>query len=190
MAVINFQQTDTAGFFNVGCSGVGAGVTIANLRALVGGSAGTVAITADPDKNTTAACFNYDCGAPGVASWAAGDYIIPINFTTGDAGTTLNAVYVCDFDGASSYVTVASLTGLSDVSTGGVVTKTVTRGTAYTPQSQANSRPFIVIVLNNADTHGGSLVQITPSEIIQTPIDDGVVSIAIVIPTFTQAMWL
>ena len=149
---VNYVQVDSSPTFDVGCSGVAAGPTTRGFSAVVGVPPGSNPITIDTGNNVTRAVLNFHCGAlapPGVASWAAGNYVIPINFSTGDAGTTVAAVYVCDYDG-TNYQTVASSTGRSDATTGGVVTVTINRATAYTPLSQANSRPFIVVVLTNA----------------------------------------
>lgn len=176
MATIDFVQVDTSATFDVGCSGRSAGLTTAARQANSGGSAGSTPVTVDPDNNgTTLACFAFLLGKPGVASWAAGDWTIPINFSVGDAGTTLAEVHVCDYNGGTivDVDTDTSLTGLSDATTGGTVTKTVSQGSAHTPQSTADSQPFIVIVLTNTDNHGATSVDITPNQTINSPIDDG-----------------
>jgi hypothetical protein len=181
LALIDFIQTDTSRTYNAGCSGFGDGVTTGGRRGEPGGTPGTGEVTVDPDNAagpstpTDAACFVWDCDAPGSgASWDSGTWTIPIDFTTGDAGTTLRAVYVCDFDGTSTYQTITSETGLSVATTAGLTTRNITQSTGWTPQSAANSRPFIVVVLRSADQHGGSSVGITMGRTINSPVDDGV----------------
>lgn len=172
MATFDYVQTDTSATFNVGCSGQTAGATTDARQAQDTGSAGVTEVSVDPGSNVTRAIFVYDCTpAPNVAEWASGNYVIPVNITTCDGGTQLTRVDVCDFDGTSTYVSVASNTSPGHTrGNTGVVNVTVNRATNYTPQSQANSRVFIVLTFNNNDQHGASGAGITPNQTITTPI--------------------
>ena len=178
MALINFQQIDTDGTFNVACSARSAGLTTAADQATAGGSAGSTPTTVDPDNNgTNLACYAYQCGKPGAsATWDAGTWVVRINFSTGDAGTTLEEVHVCDWLSGTGYTDVdtdTSATALAQATNGGAVTVNVTQSGAHTPQSAADSQPYIVLVFSNTDPHGATSVDITPSLVIDSPIDDG-----------------
>lgn len=174
MALIDYQQTDTAATFNIGCSGQTAGVTTDARQMTVGGTAGVTGQSCDPGNNVTRACVAIDGTAPGAsASWNAGNWTIRINHTTMDGGTSLTRIDVCDFNG-TSYTTVVSDTapGHSPGATG-VFTRVINQPSSHTPQSASLSRPFIVFTYTNTDPHGASGFTYVPSEIINTPIDDG-----------------
>lgn len=174
-----YTQTDTSATFNVGCSGRSAGLTTAARTAEVGGTAGSSEVTVDPNNNgTTLACFAFDvpvADAPGLSSWDSGTWNVTINFTTGDAGTTLEEVHICDNNGGT-YSSVAggtSETAIGYATTSGSTTRNISQGSNHTPQSEANSRPFVVIVLSNTDDHGAASVGITPSATIVAPYTVG-----------------
>ena len=176
MAAVSYVQTDTAGTFNVGCSGAGAGATTAARTAVIGGSAGASEVSLDPGNQTTTAVFDFICGAPGSsATWAAGSWSIPLVLPTMDGGTIITAVHVCDWLPGTGYTSIASNT--SPGHTRGAthsptpLTVTVTQGSSHTPQSASLSQPVIIIVANNNDDHGGSGFGLTPSQTITTPID-------------------
>ena len=177
MALILYQQEDTNGTFDVGCSSRSAGLTTGCDQANAGGSAGSSATTVDPDNlGSLLACYDYQCGKPGAAaSWDLGDWVVRINFSAGDAGTTLEEIHICDWLSGTGFTTIRSDTGAARgiSTTAGQQNITLNQGSAHSPQSAADSQPFIVLVLSNADPHGGSSVAITPSLIIDTPIDDG-----------------
>ena len=177
MALIIFAQTDPDGTFNVGCSSRSAGITTQADLCPVVGSAGSAATTIDPDNNgTLLACYNFECGKPGAsATWDAGDWVVRVNFTAGDAGTTLEEIHICDWLSGTGYTTVRSDTGAARgiSTTAGQQDITLNQGSAHTPQSAADSQPVIVLVFTNTDDHGGSSANITPSALIDTPIDDG-----------------
>lgn len=167
---VTFTQEDTAATFNVGCSAKSAGPTTAGREARDGGSAGSSEVTVDPGNlSADLACFIYDCNdPPNIASWQDGTWNITIDFSTGDAGTRLKEVYVCDYNG-TGYTVVCSETGLTYDTSSGPTTRNIAQGGAHTPQSQSLSRPFIVLVLDNIDLHGASSVGITPGSTIVAP---------------------
>lgn len=177
MALINFQQEDTDGTFNVGCSGRSAGITTGSDQANAGGSAGSAATTVDPDNNgTLLACYAYQCGKPGAsASWDSGSWVVRINFSAGDPGTTLEEVHACDWLSGTGYTTISTTggTGLGLATNAGQQNVTLTQGAGHSPQSAADSQPFIILVFTNVDDHGGSSIAVTPSLVIDSPIDDG-----------------
>jgi len=169
---VTYQQTDTTATFNVGCSARSAGVQNASRQAIVGGTAGTTEQSVNPDnQGGLRACFNFDVpvgDAPNIATWTDGNWQVTINFTSGDPGTFLKEVHVCDNNGGS-YTTVCSETGLTVATTAGSTTRTIAQGGDHSPQAQSTSRPFIVIVLENTDPHGGSACGITPSSTVVAP---------------------
>ena len=170
----NYVQTDTdAGGPGAGCTGVTAAATTIGRDALVGGTAGSTPVAVDPGNNVTRSCFGWRLGGPsavpGLASWASGTWVVPINHNAMDAGTTLVGVYVCDYNG-STWQSVASNTSPGHSAGGtGVVTVNVVQGSDYTPQSQANSFPAIILVYQNTDAHGASGLEITPNQTIVAP---------------------
>lgn len=168
MAFFIYNQTDTTATFNQGCSAFAGGVTNDARSCTVGGTMGSTEVGVDTGNETTASIFVYDCGAPEVATWESGSWIIQVNVTTQDAGTVLYALYVCDYNG-STFQTVVSESNIN-VGGIGVIERTIVRNSTYTPQSVTLSRPFIVAVFLNSDPHGGSSTGITPSGSIFTPI--------------------
>lgn len=174
MALISYNQQDDAATYNAGCSGQADGITTAG-RVMDLTALGTTEFTVDPDNLATAACAIFESPAPNVASWAAGDFVVRVNITTVDADTQFVRIDICDNNGGT-YATVTG--GGNHVPTHtrgatGVVTETIATS-AYTPQSQANSTVFIVLTFNSNAPHGNSTVAITPDQIVDTPIDDGV----------------
>lgn len=168
---INYVQTDTSATFNIGCSGQTAGATTAGRNAAVGASAGATEVGADPGNNVTRAIFIFECTpAPNVTSWDAGNYVFPVNITTCDGGTTFVRADLCDYDLSTYATVVGNVTPTHSAGGTGVVTVTFNRGTAYSVQSQTNSRLFMVCTFQNTDPHGGSNVGITPDQTITTPI--------------------
>ena len=172
MATYTPIQTDTGATFNVGCSGQTAGASTAARSMVEGGSAGSSEVSVDPGNNVTRAVFAFVSGKPGVGTWQAGDYVIPINISTCDGGTQLTRVDVCDFLAGTGYVSVASNTSPGHTrGNTGVLSVTVNRGSDYTPQDATDSQLFVVLTFNNNDAHGASGVGITPSETVTTPIE-------------------
>lgn len=192
MGLITFNQTDTSDTFAVGCSGQSAGVTTDARQAIDGGTLGSGAsgFTIDPDNNVTRACFAWVCGKPGVASWATGDWVIRLDFASGDAGTTVSELHVCD-NNAGTIIDVdtdTSATGLSLSTTTmpgpGYHEVTINQGGAHTPQSTADSQPMIIVVLTNSDPHGATSVDLSSNQTIASPIDNGVGSAPIPCSSF------
>lgn len=180
MALINYNQQDDSATFNVGCSGQSTGVDV-DGRLMDGTAVGSTPVACDPDNQTTAACCIFESTSPNVAEWAAGDYVVRINHSAMDGGTQLTRVDICD-NNVGTYASVAVNTSPGHVrGDTGVITVTVNRATAYTPQSTPNSKVFIVLTYNNNDAHGASTFSITPDQIIDTPIDDGISGGAIAI---------
>lgn len=178
MPVYLFQQEGGAADsgFNVGCSGGTAGASTSNRQMLRGGTAGATEVTLDPGNGVTRVChvFQSDTALPepNVTTWQAGDYVVPLNVTTGRAGTLWDETYICERTSGGVFNTVASLTGQGTSMVAGTQTHTVNRATDFSP-ADANSTVYIVIVLTGP-AHGGSDIGITPSLIVTTPIDDGV----------------
>lgn len=187
MALISYQQTDTlpAFVYNAGCSGASTGASTSSADIDEAGTAGSTEDSCDPGNNTTAGVYAYalpPSEAPGVATWASGDWVVRIDNTTMDAGTQITEVWVCDRDTdgtPDTYTTVVSTTspghvrGETSADQGGPLVVTMNQASDHTPQSQTASVPFILVIANNNNAHGASDLGITPSQIIDTPIDDG-----------------
>lgn len=180
MALIDFQQEDTAATHAAGCSARSDGVTTAGRQANSGGSAGSTPVTVDPDNlGSLLACATFLCSKPGAAaSWDAGTWVVRINFSSGDAGTTLEEVHVCDNNGGTIVdIDVGGggtqATGLGVSTSAGAQTVNVTQNNGHTPQSAADSQPHIVLVFSSVDEHGATSIDITPSLVIDSPVDDG-----------------
>lgn len=178
MALITYTLTDTTATFDVGCSGRSAGITTNGVQANDGGTQGAGSSEGDPGNNgTNLACVSVLCGpAPGVATWADGTWSWTIPFPSSDPGTTLEEVHLCDWDGATTYTTIASTTGIAHGTASGSYAWSQAQGGDHTPQSEANSQPFIVLVFSNTDDHGGSAIAVGHTTSISSPIDDGAVA--------------
>lgn len=178
MALIIYQNIDTAATFNVGCSSRSAGLTTDGNLAVVVGVDGVLANTMDPDNQAgLRACYVIECPKPGAtASWDSGDWVVRVNLTAGDAGTLLEEIHICDWLSGTGYTTVSTTggTSLGLATNAGQQIVTLTQGSAHTPQSAADSQPVIVLVLENTDAHGASTADITPAGLLDSPIDDGV----------------
>lgn len=175
MALLNYNETDTAATFNIGCSGQSAGTTT-DGRQCSSGALGSGSSTVDPGNASTSACFVFETTAPNRPTWQAGDYVVRINHTSISGSTQLVRIDICDRNGASYATVVGNHVPSHTRGATGVVTATINRGTDYTPQSQANSTVFIVLTYNNNAPHGNSAATITMDQVINTPIDDGVVA--------------
>lgn len=178
MAVFLLQQQNVVADsgFNVGCSGATAEASPDARQILRGGSAGSIEITIDPGNGLTRAClaFQSDTGIPepGVTTWQAGDYVVRLNVTTARSGMIWEETYICERTSGAVFNTVASLTGQTTTMDAGTQTHTVNRGTDFSPLD-ANSTLYIVMVFTGP-AHGGSNAGVTPSLVVDTPIDDGV----------------
>lgn len=178
MAVFLFQQEDTAADsgFNIACSGGTAGSVTSNHQMLSGGTAGSTEVQPDPGNGVTRVCMAFQSDTalpePNVTTWQAGDYVVRLNVTTARAGTLWDETYICERTSGGVFNTVASLTGQGTAMAAGTQTHTVNRATDFSPLA-ANSTVYVVIVLTGP-AHGGSDVGVTPSLVIDTPIDDGV----------------
>jgi len=172
MATFSYVQNDTSRTFDVGCSGQSAGVTTAARDAADGVGVGTVEVSLDPDNLSTAAVFAIDCNTPPNtgSDWASGNYVVPINITTCDAGTQFVRADLCDYNGTAYASIVNNLVPSHSAGATGVVTCTFVRGTDYTPQTHSTSRLYVVCTFTNTDDHGNSIVGITPDQTITTPI--------------------
>lgn len=176
MAVFLLQQEDTAadsGFVTT-CSGVAAGSVTSDHQMIRSGTAGSTEVLPDPDNTSSSVLvFQSDITLPepNVTTWDAGDYVIRLNVTTGRAATLWAASYICERTSGGAYNAVASLTGQTTAMGAGTQTMTVNRATDYS--AAASSTVYIVLVFTGA-AHGGTDVGITPSLIIDTPIDDGI----------------
>lgn len=182
MAVFLFQQEDGGADsgFNVACSGgTGAGTT-SDHQMLRAGTAGTTEVNPDPGNGLTRVCMAFQSDTtlpePNVTTWqggvgAAGNYVVRLNVTSARSGMNWDETWICERTSGGVYNTVASLTGQTQAMDAGTQIQTVNRGSDFSPAA-ADSTVYIVCVFTGP-AHGGSSVGITPSLVIDTPIDDG-----------------
>lgn len=177
MAVFLFQQEDTVADsgFNIGCSGATAEASPDAQQMLRSGTAGSTEITIDPGNGLTRACLAFQSDTtlpePNVTTWQAGDYVVRLNVTTARSGMIWEETYICERTSGATFNTVASLVGQTTTMDAGTQTHTVNRASDFT--AAANSTVYIVMVFTGP-AHGGSNAGVTPSLVIDTPIDDGI----------------
>lgn len=177
MAVFLFQQESLGADsgFNVACSGATAGATTAARQMRRGTSPGSTEDTIDPGNGLTRACLAFQSDTslpePNVTTWQAGDYVVRLNVTTARSGMIWEETYICERTSGGTFNTVASLVGQTTTMDAGTQTHTVNRASDFT--AAANSTVYIVMVFTGP-AHGGSNAGVTPSLVIDTPIDDGV----------------
>lgn len=174
MATINLQQTDTDITVQVGCSGrsLSGGLKAGN-RCQSGGTAGTVEDKPDlVNAETLVVSYNDISNDIGETTWASGNYTWRLNITTTSGVVTLEEVYICRLNQSEvSQETLGSATGLGQsLGIAGVVSGTISGSAGTSPAS--TDRVGIIYVFSNTSTHGGNdAVGITPSELINTPIE-------------------
>lgn len=181
MALISYEEDNAGGTFNVGCSGLSAGSTTTYNSMDVVGTAPVAGPNGAPNHNATEACHVIESQtAPGAsASWDSGDWVINMNHQTMDAGTQLTRIDICDNNGGTFTNVVSNYDATGDHSRGstGALTITINQGSSHSPQSAANSVPYIVFTYNTNEAHGGHAYAWTTAYTVDTPIDDGVATV-------------
>ena len=172
-----FDETDdTAGQCNsteaIACASASAATAGAVGRQVIdGGSAGSTEWTSAMSEGDPIEVCGWFEGAPADAGWAGGDWVVRINVTTGDS-QNWDEVHICRVTPTCATVqsTVGSSTGMAKaLDAGGTFTETVS-GSA---EAGAASDELFLIVMACTETqaHGNSTIGITPSLIIDTPLD-------------------
>src|SRR5215207_5457516 len=105
MAVVSFQLTNTAGVAAAAyCSPSTANTANATRQAAEGGAAGgtAVSLTLNASAVNLRALY-YEIVVTNGYTWGAGNYVIPLNVTTGSASAaqTWTATYVCRVNSAN-----------------------------------------------------------------------------------------
>lgn len=173
MALINLQETDSAATCGIAvyCSG-GTSQASSPKLAQSGGSAGSTPVTISINGSTSLRIvFGFDCPIAAGATWDAGTWTVRWNVTTANMNLTWEEVHICRLSSSCvNQATIGSATALG-ISLGatGVKTQTVS-GAAQSPS--VGDRVYILFVITNAAMTLQSF-DITPSEIINTPFDDG-----------------
>ena len=175
MAAISFRQTDTVADsgVNVGCSGATLGSISPQAREILeGGTAGTTSINMYPQNATGVVLltFQTDTGTSFPTIWAAGDYVVRLNVSSGRPGVTWVGTYMCERTSGGTFNTVTSLTGQTTDMTTGVHSHTINRPTDYTASS--GSTLYIVLVFDGL-TSGSDNFGVKPDQLIDTPISAG-----------------
>lgn len=170
-------QTDTAApcGADAGCSGASLDDEAAGWAASPGGTAGSTELTATlAALSGSLGVFMYEWtpGADYSGGWAAGNYTIPINVSTGNNDLRLNAVYICRFNGSCvNQETLGSETGLDVKLAGGVETRTIAGSAVASPAD--TDKIYIIVVVENVNTMFTRTLGVTPDQNITTPLSGG-----------------
>lgn len=177
MAQVRLQQTDTTApcSFAAYCStqGNSGGTTIAS-DARVGGTAGTTEVTpAMVNNETRLNLVVFSTPDLGITDWTAGDYVVRFDVASQTTRLTWEDTYVCRVNSScTNQETIGSLTSQATaLSSVGVVSHTIS-GSSTT--AAATDRLVFVLAFSNNHEHGGDdPVGYIPSQLIDTPFDDG-----------------
>ena len=155
-----------------GCSGRTSSITSAvDLECLVGGTAGTVPITAGITSGGTNLCFVFfACVVPAGTSGDSGTWTTRLNVTTANMNLTVTEIYVCRASSdCTNQETIGSATGLSiSLGSTGVKTQTVS-GSAVT-LSAGDLVTVVYVGTNGAMTD--QTIQFTPDQNIDSPFTE------------------
>lgn len=174
MATIDLQQTDTDITVQVGCSGrsLTASSTAGN-RMTDGGTAGTTEDNLSLDNfESLVVAYNDISDNIGETIWAAGNYTWRLDVTSGNAAISLEEIYVCRLNQAEvNQETLGSATAIGQaLGTAQVYSNSISCSAATSPLE--TDRLALIYVFSNSSEHGGAdAIGITPSQIINTPIE-------------------
>jgi hypothetical protein len=174
MAQIFLQQEDTNGSCSNAqyCSGTAAGRPNSKL-AQSGGSAGSTEVSDTMTANLTTRFLMYDCAIPSGASWDGGTWTVRVDVTDGNMVIDLEEIWICRINSSCvNQEEIGSDTTINQVLTTSQVYSFDITGSAVTPS--ADDRVAIILVCTNNDDMMSQVLGITPSQIIDTPFDDGV----------------
>lgn len=121
----------------------------------------TVAAGASTDNE-----FSFECILRDGTTGSAGDWTIPINFSTGQMTAVLDEVWVCHVRSSVSQGTIGSETAIGYQTNGGSTTRTVS-GSAVTLQN--GDVVVITLVFSETGGHSNQTVGITPDQTITSP---------------------
>ena len=161
-ANINYTETDSTA---VPCTGLG------NARRLLvkDGTAGSSEISLDVGTSQGQKTLSFQVTPGAGVTWGAGTVAVRINVTTAEMSAQVNGGFVLRYN--SSCVSQETLGSLSvfSIGTAGTYTDNVTITAATSP---ASTDVFVVNIVFNSSSHSAT-IGITPSLIIDTPINDG-----------------
>jgi len=114
-------------------------------------------------------------GEPGIVIWPAGTYVVRVNVAAGNANIRFREVYLHAISppaGCGGVGTglgfVGSLTGLSTLASLGVKTFNVVVASDFAAAENANL--YVTVVLSNSSALMNQQIQITPNQVLTTPI--------------------
>jgi hypothetical protein len=168
----SYQQTDEISDcpFDDYCSGAGLGGTVATRKAIFGGSAGSASIQLGANL-TNKALLNFEI-APNVSGlWPAGNWTIRLNVVAANANITWTRVYICRVSaacGGLSTIGSSSTLGILCNTTG---VKTAVISGAAVAAAAASDKIIVVLVFQKSGGSGD--FYISPSVLIDTPINQG-----------------
>lgn len=167
---LSFVQADTAATFGAvqSCSNVGLATVTKARMAVQAGTPGVTSsiVTLAGSANVSGVMFQLH---PGVASWQAGTWVVPLNVGTANANVTYRRLFVCRRTAADVAVATVVNSGVVQVvlNPAGIYTGTVT---GVASSGAIDDVAYIVCtVLNGAGT--AQSFQFTPNQTILTPIE-------------------
>lgn len=169
-----FQQTEetiSPCAFLAACSGATVHTSGINLTMEEGGTpgSGNANITLPAGLTRAVLFIATKPNQPNATSWPAGDWIVPLNFTTKDKNMYLEEVHICRIGSdCSNKGSVGSATGLGiQLDHIGVQTITIS-GSAQT--ADATDRIYIIGVFRNAHASQPHATNIKADQVITTPL--------------------
>lgn len=178
MAALLFQQEDTVSVCGkiAACTSLNDGNATIDRLCVNGGTAGTGtpqikinnAPAAPGDRQV------YFEMVPGVIDWATGDVVVRLNVVTAAGSLAVwTETHVCRINnGCTNQETLGTLTGqTTDITTTGVKTHTVP---IIATTALTDDKLYIILVFDSDGAHGSTAMNITPNQLIDTPIDDGI----------------
>lgn len=179
MATQTFQETDDVASCAVMTACAPAGGTISSQASdfamRVGGTPGSVAESFDIPAGSSRYGVFFQSDATEQTDWPSGNWTVSLNVSTAQNNTAWTGVWVCRIDDACGTVaSVGSETTSTDISAGGVFSKTVTAGAATT--GAATDRVYVVCEFTNSHSMTARTIGVTPSETVTSPIPEPAVA--------------
>ena len=165
---LSLVQTDTAQSSTLDpyCSTTG-GTLEAGRQAEVAASVGSVEVSLTISQSSTIDNeFSYECIIANDADGAAGDWVVPINFSTGNMSAVLNEVFICQVRASSNIATIGSETSIGFATNGGLTTRTIS-GSAVTWVD--GDVAIITLAFSETGGHSDATIGITPDQTITSP---------------------
>ena len=134
------------------------------------GTPGSVEETMDIAAGTSAYKAFFQSGAVGQADWPAGNWTVDLRVSTAQNNIAWTGVWICRIDDTCGTVaSVGSETTSTDISAGGLFSKTVSGDATSGLDTE---RVYVVCEFTNSHSMTSRTVGITPSETVTSPIPE------------------